>query len=177
MTEQPKFQAPPVPPRAPAFGVPKMEEKNEVEVGSAEEAPKKTLDNLTKGLGLSADMFKSKGMIIVLGGAVLVGMLLGAMIFGGGHSQPPVVQGLTGVIYNPDIRESLPRCGTVSESSPCTAYIVNHSRNDRYAEYFFDEATRLTGRQKYLVTIENQHYAKTRIPPGHITQIKIPSLK
>ena len=175
MTEQPRFQAPPVPPKAPAFSPLRAEDK--MGAVAAEDDQKKTLNNLTKGLGLSSEVFKSKGMMIVWGGTLVVGMLLGALIFGGGSSQPPVIQGLTRIVDNPDIKQNLPRCGTVSESSPCAVYIVNHSRNDRYAEYFFDEATQKTGRQKYLVTIENQHYAKTRIPPGYVTQIKIPPLR
>ena len=175
MTEQPKFQAPPLPPQAPSFNVPRPLGEAGASVNATSELP---ADNFAKALKLPVSIFKTKVMALILGGTVLLGMLLGAVFFGGSGNQPVQgPEGLLGVVRNPDLRQDLPRCGMVSEGSPCTVYIVNHSRNDRYAEYFFGEATRLTGRQEYLVMIENQHYAKSRIPPGYIAQIKIPSLK
>ena len=100
------------------------------------------------------------------------------IFFGGGSSAPQQgPSGLQGVVRNPDIYENLQRCGIVPQTEPCIVYIVNHSRADRYAEYFFDQAVKLTGRQPYLVSIENPQYAKMRIPPGYIAQIKIPRLK
>ena len=174
MTEQPKFQTPPLPPHAPAFGAPRPIGEPVMSTTPAGDLP---ADNFAKALKLPVSIFKTKIMAAILGGSVLLGVLLGALFFGGGTPPPSPQQGLLGIVRNPDMRQDLPRCGTVSEGYPCVVYIVNHSRNDRYAEYFFDEATRLTGRQKYLVTIENQQYAKSRIPPGWIAQVKIPSLK
>jgi len=84
---------------------------------------------------------------------------------------------LMGVVQNPDIRAQLRRCGTVSNSSPCVFYIVNHSRDDHYAEYFFEDVAKLTGRAPYRVRIENQSYAKSRIPPGYIAKVKVPPLR
>ena len=175
MSELPKFQTPPVPPQAPAFGVPKPPVET---TGTAVKTEALPADNFAKALKLPTSIFKTKVMAAILGGSVVMGVLLGALFFGGGSAQPiQCPPALTGIVWNPDIRQDLPRCGTVAEGYPCTVYIVNHSRNDRYGEYFFDEATRLTGRQKYLVTIENQHYAKARIPPGYVAQVRIPSLK
>ena len=105
-------------------------------------------------------------------------LFLGIILFGG-SSKPPVVQGLQGVVQNPDIRanEKLQRCGRVSETTGCVLYIVNHTRNDRLAEDFIPEAVKLTGRQDFLIRIENPNYVKTRIPPGHFASIKIPRLR
>ena len=177
MTEQ-HFQTPPVPPHAPSFDASKpmtaRPDLSGVSHGGVTDLPP---DNFAAALKLSPNIYRTKVMALVLGGTVILGMILGALFFGGSStSQKQAPQGLTGVVPNPDWR-GLPRCGMVSETAPCAVYLVNHTRNDHYAEYFFDEAVKLTNRQKYLITIENPHYAKTRIPPGYIAQIRIPALR
>ena len=172
MTDFP-FQAPPVPPKAPNFNpAPRAVER----VGQVSEGTNDVLppDHIAAKLKLSPSIYRTKISAGIMAGTLAIGVLFGAMIFGG--SAPQQVAGLTGVIQNPDWG-GLRRCGTVSETSPCAVYFMNHSRNDRQAEDFFGEAVRQTGRQEYLIKIENPHYAKTRIPPGHIAQIRIPPLR
>ena len=178
MTEEPKFQVPPVPPRAPAFGGPAPSfgttaPKAEPVSGDIPQ------NNFAAALKLSPRIFETKIMAAILGGCVVVGVLLGMAFFGGSNNAPKTVMpkdAIGGVVMNPDVREKLRRCGMVSPTAPCLVYIVNHSRDDHYAEYFFDDAAKLTGRAPYLIRIENQHYAKSRIPPGYIAKIKIPTL-
>ena len=182
MTEEPKFQAPPMPPKAPAFGgpapafttsAPKVEEKVEQKTESVTGIP---ANNFATALKISPRIFETKFMAALLGGCVLVGMLFGMVLFGGSSApQQKIVKGLTGVVPNPDIRSNnLRRCGTVAATSPCLVFIMNHERNDKLAEDFFDEAAKLTGRAPYRVRIENQHYATTPITRGQIAVIKIP---
>ena len=162
MSDQNQFHVPPVPPKAPSF--------------SAPQAPVKKTPTTRKIVSVIKDHPEDNlAKAIILGGAILVGILLGGVFFGGGSTPPPVVQGLQGLVPNSSIRENLGRCGMVAETAPCIVYIVNHSRNDKYAESFFDEAARLTGRQPHRVRIENQQYAKTPIRSGYIAQIKIPA--
>ena len=173
------FQTPPLPPSAPNF---QPAQPSPVEIRTeqtSEPAISRVADeDFATRFKLSPNIYKTKTMSAILGGTLLAGLLLGMIFFGGSSSAPPQgPSGLQGVVRNPDIRESLQRCGIVSETEPCVVYIVNHSRADRYAEYFFEQAVKLTGRQPYLVAIENPQYAKMRIPPGYITQIKIPRLQ
>ena len=116
-------------------------------------------------------------MLSILGGTLFAGLLLGIIFFGGSSAPVQQASGLQGIIPNPEIRENLYRCGIPPENEPCVLYIVNHTREDRYAEYFFDQAIKMTGRQDHLLKIANRRYATTRIPVGHIAQIQVPRLK
>ena len=187
MTDQ-NFQVPPLPPQAPSFTptteIPRSDQSaqntmiSQPVTDTSSQQPTSTeipADNFAASLKLPVSIYKTKSMAALLLGAVTAGLLLGAMMFGGGSDPiPQGPQGLLGVVPNPDIRENLNRCGMVSESSPCVVYIVNHSRNDKRAGDFFAEAIRLTGRQEYMVQIENKQYVNALIAPGHIAQIKIP---
>ena len=180
MTEEPKFQAPPVPPKAPAFGgstpgfpaaAPQAESKDEMPT----DIP---ANNFAAALKISPRIFETKFMAAILGGCVFIGVVLGMLFFGGSKAPQQTCPRdvIRGLVRNSEVRENLPRCGVSSPTAPCLVYIVNHSRDDRLAEYFFDQAAQLTGRQSYRIRIDNQYYAKTRIPPGYIAQIKIPRL-
>ncbi|MBR6411802.1 MAG: hypothetical protein IKS41_01405 [Alphaproteobacteria bacterium] len=178
MTEEPKF-APPMPPKAPAFGGPAPTPGLSTEAPKAEKpATGIPANNFAAALKISPRIFETKIMAAILGGCVFFGMLLGMVFFGGSSAPQQVVrQGLSGVVPNPDIRTKMARCGMVSNTAPCMVYIMNHERNDRRAEYFFDQAAKLTGRAPYLIRIENQYYATAKISPGQIAKIKIPALR
>ena len=169
------FQAPPLPPNAPNFSPLKdtAQEKNTAEWPITRETI--SSDDFATRFKLSPNIYQTKIMITILGATLFIGLLLGLM-FGGGSTPPPAPTGLQGVVINPDITRPLNRCGTISETESCVVYIVNHSRIERQAEYFFDQAVKLTGRQPYLLKIANKQYATKRIPPGFIAQIQIPSL-
>ena len=179
MTDNP-FKTPPLPPQAPHFqAVPQtqpLETPTSFPVEKINQPNDAFSDDFATRLKLSPTIYKTKTMLGILGGTLLLGMLLGIIFFGGSSTPPPAPSGLQGVIPNPEIQVNLPRCGTVPETEPCAVYIMNHTRADRYAEYFFDQAVKLTGRQPYLLEIANRQYAKTRIPRGYITQIQVPRL-
>ena len=80
-------------------------------------------------------------------------------------------------VPNPDIRERMPICGETTRTSSCIFYFKNTSKFDKLAEDFFEEASHQTGRAKYLIHIENQHYAKYSIAPGKSVAIRIPALR
>ena len=183
MTDQ-HFQTPPLPPQAPAFTPPPASATPAVvrtsePVQPTPEASGLPADNLAARFNLSLNIYKTKTMCLLFAGMLGIGLVLGGMMFGGGSPQRPVSNGLQGVVRNPDIRadEGLKRCGLVSETSPCIVYIMNHSRNDKRAKEFFDEAVKLTGRQRYLIEIENRQYLNMPIERGQIAQIKIPRLQ
>ena len=184
MTDQ-HFQTPPLPPQAPSFTPPPASVTPAVVRGGSEPAQSTSdntvlpADNFASRFNLSLNIYKTKTMSLLFVGMLGIGLVLGAVMFGGGSAprQAASSGGLQGVVRNPDIKENLKRCGLVSETSPCIVYLVNHSRIDKRAEAFFDDAIKLTGRQRYLVQIENKQYMNTLISPGQIAQIKIPPLR
>ena len=54
---------------------------------------------------------------------------------------------------------------------------MNSSRYEKRAEDFFKEASVLTERSLYVISIENPVYSKLIIPPGRFAEIKIPSIR
>lgn len=128
---------------------------------------------------VSPNLLKPKTVYLILGGILLIGVILGSLFFGGGSSKntPTNAAAALGVISNPDIKEHLRRCGQVDKGEACILYIMNHSRYDKIAEDFFDEAVKLMEVQRYSVSMVNPKYAKTRIPPGYFVQLKIPNVR
>ena len=120
-----------------------------------------------------------KGIAIALGGAVMLGLLLGLMMGGGSSSQPKTqCSGFEKlVIRNKDITNRMPLCGRTDRGQACLLYIMNTSRYDETAEKFFKKAAELTGMQNYSIQMVNPQYAKQRIPAGHFVEIKIPAMK
>ncbi len=125
---------------------------------------------------LPDSVLTSKSITTLLGAACFLGLLLGGMIFGGGEPVKKVT-GLQGVVRNTDITAPLPRCGRTDRGRSCILYVVNHTRYDKIAEDFFDDAVLLTEIQKYSISMANPKYAKTRIPPGYFAEIKIPDIR
>ena len=132
-------------------------------------------DNFAADLNLPVKLLRTKSMAMILGGPFLIGLIFGGSFFGGNAQQ--VVQGLSGVVGNPDVEPNTPRCGMVAAGQACVLYLMNSSRQDRYAETFFDEAVRLTEVAKYSISMANPQYAKRLIKPGYIAQIKIPNVR
>ena len=112
----------------------------------------------------------------VLGGAFVVGLILGVMM-ASGDSVPTTTECSLHHIKNPDIQGRFPLCGRTAKSEPCILYIMNATRYDKQAEDFFKDAERLTERAYYSISIENPIYSKLNIPPGYFAEIKIPSLR
>jgi len=115
-----------------------------------------------------------QGLLAVI--SVVFGMIFGAVIFGGSNADPtPVVQGLQGIVSNPDIKTPLKRCGQVEASAACVLYIMNSLPYEKLAKDFFDSATAVTGRSTTIIGWDNVRYGGLKIPPGYFAQIKIPA--
>ena len=129
--------------------------------------------------GIPPFLTTMKGIAIALGGAVILGLLLGLLMGGGSSSQPKTqCSGFEKlVIRNKDITNRMPLCGRTDRGQACLLYIMNTSRYDETAEKFFKKAAELTGMQNYSIQMVNPQYAKQRIPAGHFVEIKIPAMK
>lgn len=133
--------------------------------------------NFASDFNLSPSVIKTKGYMLVMLCALIIGILFGTMM-GGGSSQPvQQTGGLKGVVRNKDITSKMPRCGLTEKGQACLLYIMNSTRYDKVAEDFFDEAVKLMGMQKYSISMVNPTYAKDRIPPGYFAEIKIPMMR
>lgn len=132
-------------------------------------------NNFAADFNLPPSVITSKSIGILLLIICIFGIIIGSVFFGG--SSKPQVVGLQGVVPNQDITTRLPRCGRTDPGQACVLYIMNHTRYDKIAENFFDDAVRLTEVQKYSIAMVNPKYAKTRIPPGYFAEIKIPNVR
>ena len=137
--------------------------------------PTNSISQLENNNELPPFLTNPKGLAVVCVFVLIVGLMLGGMLFGG--SSAPVQQGLGGVTRNPDITQSYPRCGVVAKGYACILYIMNTTRYDRLAESFFDDAKKLTEAPRQNIAWANSKYAKTVIKPGHFVQILIPNLR
>ena len=123
-------------------------------------------------------MLSSKPTMIIVAVVFLLGLLFGSLIFGGGETPAPVVQGLQGVVRNPDITQPLKRCGRETEASAaCVLYVMNHATYEKLARDFFEVAVSAMGRSNMLISVDNVRYANLKIPPGYFAEIKIPAYK
>ena len=136
------------------------------------EVPAKTF---VEELNLPPKILETKVMGSVVAGIFLFGIMMGCAFFGGDSKQ--VVQGLTDVVLNPDIRYNLRRCGQIDPNRECVLYIMNSQTRDRLGSDFFQEAQNMTGVQKYSIQLANVNYANALIRPGYIAQIYIPARK
>lgn len=167
-----EFRAPPVPPKAPTpVFMPKEHPQETVVRGLYD-------DNFAADLNLPAKVLSTKNMSIIMFCVLVFGMLMGAAFFGGSDA-PSKKQntGLQGVVANIDLTNALPRCGIAEKGQACLLYIMNSSRYDKTAEEFFKDAVRLMGVSEYAISMVNTRYAKQRIKPGYIAQIKIPDVR
>ncbi len=122
----------------------------------------------------------SKKTLIALGGVFVLGLLMGSVFFaGGGKSSAPQQKcaGLTQIVANPDIKKQLKKCGQTEKSDQCVLYLMNNYTYEKLGEDFFELAASLTGRQEYVIRLDNSAHANMMIPPGYFAQIKIPPLR
>ena len=120
----------------------------------------------------------NKRQVVLAVGIFLIGLLMGAIMFGGSDDAPvQAPKGLQGVVANPDIKTDLKRCGLVDASSPCVLYVMNSYTYEKLAEDFFETAVAVTRRKDLVIRMDNVRYATMRIPPGYFAQIKIPAYK
>ena len=132
--------------------------------------------NFAEELNLPPKILETKVMGSILAGLFFFGLMMGCVMFGG--STTTKVQGLDGVIQNPDVQNKprLGRCGGVSDPNrECVLYIMNAKTFDRLGSEFYQEAQNITGVPKYSIQLANLQYANALIRPGYIAQIYIPA--
>lgn len=106
---------------------------------------------------------------------LFVGIFIGALFFGG-HDQ--VVQnGLQGVVINPEVPKGRARCGVSEKMQGCVLYVMNPQRQELNGRDFYDLASQLTGRQRFVIETGNMRYSSVKIKPGAIAQLNIPPLQ
>ena len=104
---------------------------------------------------------------------IVLGVLAGKFLF----SQSAVVHnGLQGVVINSEVPRGRARCGIAERSQGCVLYIMNPQRQEMSAKDFYDLASQMTGRQRFMIETGNMRYANSRIKPGDIAQLNIPPL-
>ena len=106
--------------------------------------------------------------------AFIIG-IIGAKIF---FTEPTVVRdGLQGVVVNSEVPRGRARCGVAEKTQGCVLYIMNPQRQELNASDFYDLASQLTGRQRFIIETGNMRYSNRKIKPGEIAQFNIPPLQ
>ena len=118
--------------------------------------------------------YLTKKVLILLGCVLFfIGILSGMFLF----SEEKVVRnGLQGVVVNPEVPRGRARCGVAERTQGCVLYIMNPQRQELNARDFYDLASQLTGRQRFVIETGNMRYSNTKIRPGNIVQLNIPPL-
>ncbi len=116
---------------------------------------------------------KKKALWIAIA-CVFLGLLAGKLFFG---SSQVVQNGLQGVIINPEVPKGRSRCGVVEKTQGCVLYIMNPQRQELNGRDFYDLASQLTGRQRFVIETGNMRYSSVKIKPGAIAQLNIPPLQ
>lgn len=175
-TNQQPFNAPVKANEADAFNLDSYLDSEE-EVSIEEKRQFVTDEDLT----ITRDKFKfmvgnlfTLNAVIIIGVAALFFGFITAKIFSGGEK---VVQdGLQGVVINQEVPRGRARCGVAERTQGCVLYIMNPQRQELNARDFYDLASQLTGRQKFVIETGNIRYSNVKIKPGAIAQFNIPPL-
>lgn len=121
------------------------------------------------------DGFTTKKVSIAIGvAAFVVGILFTKLFF---SEQKVVRDGLQGVVINSEVPNGRARCGIAEKTQGCVLYIMNPQRQELNASDFYDLASQLTGRQRFIIETGNMRYSNRKIKPGEIAQFNIPPLQ
>lgn len=133
-------------------------------------APKpKFIDSLIEG-----NLFTIKGVALIAILTLILGVVVTKLFVGG---KTVVKDGLQGVVVNAEVPRGRARCGVAERTQGCVLYIMNPQRRDLQGRDFYDLASQLTGRQRFVVETGNMRYSSVKIRPGDIAQINIPPLQ
>lgn len=117
----------------------------------------------------------SKNTLIILGAVLFfAGFLIAKLFFA---EEKVVRDGLQGVVINSEVPRGRARCGTTEKTQGCVLYIMNPQRQELFARDFYDLASQLTGRQRFVIETGNMRYSNTKIRPGELGQFNIPPLQ
>ena len=119
-------------------------------------------------------MFDNKKVMIISCVCILIGLILGNFMF---SNETVVRDGLQGVVVNPEVPKGRSRCGIAEKTQGCVLYIMNPQRNELNGRDFYDLASQLTGRQRFVIETGNMRYSTVKIKPGNIAQLNIPPLQ
>ena len=119
--------------------------------------------------------FDSKKVTFIGALCLIVGLVFGKMMFSSSSAQG-ALQGLQGVVVNPEVPQGRSRCGVAERTQGCVLYIMNPQRQELNGRDFYDWAAQLTGRQRFVIETGNMRYSSIKIRPGAIAQINIPPL-
>ncbi len=118
--------------------------------------------------------YLTKKVLILIGAVLLfVGVLIGKVFIA---DSKVVRNGLQGVVMNPEVPRGRARCGVAERTQGCVLYVMNPQRQDLIARDFYDIASQMTGRQRFVIETGNMRYSNTKIRPGEIVQLNIPPL-
>ena len=120
------------------------------------------------------DFLQNRNVQMLMFIACLIGVLIG--YFAAPRPNHVSGHGLEGVVFNPDVPKGRSRCGLVEYQQPCVLYIVNPKTQEVTGKDFYSTAAKWTGREAYMIEVNNMHYGQQRIKPGQIAAINIPSL-
>lgn len=120
------------------------------------------------------DILQNRNVQLLMLIAFVIGALL-CYLFAP-RSRIIATQGLEGVVINQDVPKGRSRCGLVEYQQPCVLYIVNPKTQEVSGKDFYPTAAKWTGREEYMIEINNMHYGQQRIKPGQFAAINIPAL-
>ena len=123
---------------------------------------------------IQGDLFTKQAVGLVALVMMIVGFVMAKVFF---TEETIVRDGLQGVIVNPEVPKGRARCGIAERTQGCVLYIMNPQRQDLRAIDFYDLASQLTGRQRFVIETGNMRYSNTKISPGEIVQLNIPPLQ
>ena len=119
------------------------------------------------------EWLNTKVFVAAIIACLVIGMLAGKLFF----TQSTVVRnGLQGVVVNAEVPRGRARCGIAERSQGCVLYVMNPQRQEMTAKDFYDIASQMTGRQRFMIETGNMRYANSKIKPGDIVQLNIPPL-
>ena len=119
-------------------------------------------------------LFTWKGVVVFAVLAFILGILVVKIMSGG---KTVVKDGLQGVVVNAEVPRGRARCGVAERTQGCVLYIMNPQRKELQGRDFYDLASQLTGRQRFVVETGNMRYSNVKIRPGELAQINIPPLQ
>lgn len=118
--------------------------------------------------------YLTKKILLLLGAVLFFLGIITAKVF---FAEEKIVRnGLQGVVVNPEVPKGRARCGVAERTQGCVLYVMNPQRQEMAARDFYDLASQLTGRQRFVIETGNMRYSNTKIRPGDIAQFNIPPL-
>lgn len=123
---------------------------------------------------VSNNMFTKKAVALTALITFVIGFFFAKIFFA---EETVVRDGLQGVVINSEVPRGRARCGVAERTQGCVLYIMNPQRQEITARDFYDLASQLTGRQRFVIETGNMRYSNVKIRPGGIAQLNIPPLQ